>query len=106
MTFRAFLTQHGIAPALYLRLARQRARASNLYDPARLQFATDSTHKLQYDGVSFGAAGYKDYILYRLLDGDTVARAKRVNYRRRAVDVMRATRSRFSSASLAYNILW
>ena len=37
---------------------------------------------------------------------DAVARAKRTNYRKRAVDVMRATRSRVSAASLAYNILW
>ena len=105
MTFHAFLTQHGIAPAHYLRLARARARAAG-YDSSQLQFATDATHKLKYDGVSFGAAGYNDYILYKLLHGDAIARAKRTNYRKRAVDVMRASRSRYSAASLAYNILW
>ena len=105
MTFHTFLTQHGITPTHYLRLARQRARSTG-YDPSELQFASDATHKLKYDGVSFGAAGYKDYILYKLLDGDATARAKRTNYRKRAVDVMRASHSRFSAASLAYNILW
>ena len=106
MTFQAYLKQHGISPATYLKLAHHRARAAGHYDPAKLHFATDSTHKLKYDGVAFGAAGYKDFILYTLLDGHAVANAKRSNYRKRAVDVMRATHSPYSAASLAYNILW
>ena len=105
MTFAAFLHAHGITPAQYVRLARRRASASG-YDASKVQLATDATHKFKYDGVHFGAAGYKDYILYTLLDSADVARAKRAAYRKRAVDVMRATRSRFSAASLAYNILW
>ena len=106
MTFATFLKKHGITPATYLRLARQRAHATTKYDPALLHFAKDAKHKLEYDGVKFGASGYKDFILYKLLDGAAVAAAKRDAYRARAGQVMRATRSATSAASLAFNILW
>ena len=89
----------------YLQHAQRRAEEAG-YDPSLLSLATDRTLKLVYDGVPFGAAGYMDYILYLDQEGPAVAAAKRRAYRARARATMRRTRSRYSPASLAYNILW
>jgi hypothetical protein len=55
--------------AAYLKEAKRRAKAHG-YDPTKLEFAKDGTHKLQLttpEGktVKFGRAGYGDHLIWR-----------------------------------------
>lgn len=95
---------------LYLKLAKRAAKKEG-YNPKLLKLAKDKKHKLSYDGVLFGAKGYKDFLLYLIQSkGDKKkiegAFKKRINYRKRAYDVMKETNDKFSPASLSYYILW
>ena len=105
MRVHAYLASLGVSPATYLRRAKVQATAKG-YDSKYLEFATDATHKLKYDGVPFGATGHKDFILHKILHGEPDAKKRRDAYHARAAGVMRRTRNKYSAASLAYNILW
>ena len=105
MYFITWLKNNGISPEIYLEIARARADIEG-YDPYLLKFSNDEKHKLMYDGVKFGATGYNDYILYNIIYNSDVAELKRINYRKRATNVMKQTNNPLSPASLSYFIQW
>lgn len=111
MNFKETLQQYGIEPDYYLSLAKQKAKANKL-NHRSLTFSTNPKKKLQIIDpktgklVQFGANGYKDYILYRLLL-DPKAEQHRRNY------ILRASEARggwifneYSPAMLSLNVLW
>jgi hypothetical protein len=47
------------------------------YDPEKLSFADDNKHKLQYETpegkiIKFGAAAYRDHIMYLFLENKVI----------------------------------
>lgn len=94
----------------YLYYAKKIAKLRD-YEPDKLELANDDKHKLSYNGVEFGAVGYKDFILYLHLVKEGIipfefALQKMTNYRKRAEKTMKETNDKYSPASLSYNILW
>lgn len=72
MAFQSQLRRIGFPPKEYLRVVRQSAY-HNGYNPARLDFADNDTHKLAYttpEGkvVRFGRVGYGDYHIWTFLE--------------------------------------
>jgi len=104
MLFSKSLEKLGVNKDQYLEIARNVAYR-NGYDPELLSFCNDEKHKLSYNGIKFGANGYFDFILYTILHRN-IADQKRDNYRKRSYDVMIKSQSKYSPASLSYNILW
>jgi hypothetical protein len=98
------LKKLNIDPAMYLALVKMIASKQG-YDPASLNFSKNPKKKLEYAGRDFGASGYKDFILYKLLSPD-VADKKRKAYRARATKKAEETNDKYSPASLSLNILW
>jgi hypothetical protein len=64
--FVEYLKKLNIDPNEYLKIAKKNAKNNNL-DPKKLTFAINHKKKLSYDGTEFGAYGYNDYIIYKLL---------------------------------------
>lgn len=94
----------------YLKMAQFIAKNRG-YDPEKLKISTDGIHKLNYDGVNFGRVGYKDHIIYTWLEHNNklpegTAKLKKMNYRKRAEKVMKATNNKYSRASCSFYILW
>jgi hypothetical protein len=64
------------------------------YDPEKLSFADDNKHKLQYETpegkiIKFGAAAYRDHIMYKVLENTGIyligyADSRQRLYRKRA----------------------
>jgi hypothetical protein len=104
--FKTYLKEvQKVSPIKYMNLVKKNAK-ENGYDTSKIKWATDGKHKLEYDGVKFGAMKYMDYLLYQLKEGKGMAEIKRKNYRKRAEKVMKASDDKFSPASLSYYILW
>ena len=78
--FKTQLKSINIQPEQYLKIAKNSAGKTGL-DPAKLEFSDKTTKKLVYNGVHFGAVGYKDFIIYSLLNDP-----KRDIYRKRYHD--------------------
>ena len=102
--FQDKLKQYNIDPTLYLDIARKRAYSKG-YDPALLHFSRDSKKKLKYKDTNFGASGYKDYILYSLIEPDK-ADSRREAYWKRALRTAMETDDKYSPANLSLHILW
>jgi len=108
--FQKQLQKLNITQDEYLNYAKKIAKMRG-YDPKKLELANDDKHKLNYDGVPFGAVGYKDYILYLHLAKEKEitleeANKKMINYRKRSYKIMKETNNKYSPATLAYNITW
>jgi hypothetical protein len=93
---------------MYLKKAKAKAKAAG-YDPKMLMMADDGKHKLDYDGVKFGALGYGDHIIYSYLEklGEVekgLASKKRRVFRK-SHGAMKDS-GKFSANQLAINILW
>lgn len=78
MEFKEKLKQYGIEPSAYLSIARRRAKALGYNLP--VNFTNDDVHKLEYDGIKFGAKNNKDYIIYLLTEGQDKADKMRKAY--------------------------
>lgn len=108
--FKKQLQKLDITESEYLDYAKKVAKMRD-YDPNKLELANDGIHKLSYDGVKFGAVGYKDFLLYlhQVKEGlipFEYALMKMKNYRARSEKVMKESNSKYSPASLSYSILW
>ena len=108
--FKKQLQKLNITEDEYLDYAKKIANIRG-YDGKKLELANDGKHKLEYDGVKFGAVDYMDFILYLHLVKEgklpyEEAIEKMTNYRKRAYKVMKATNNKYSASSLAYNLLW
>jgi hypothetical protein len=124
MLFCDKLQKAGINPDQYLALARNQA-VKNAYDPERLYFSNDITHKLQYITplgriIRFGSAMptkhgvnkhfHNDFIIYSMLEHagalhNGYANEMRHNYHARAAPLANGE-SKYSPAKLALKILW
>jgi hypothetical protein len=109
-SFEKHLISYGISPDLYLRKAREKAKAKGLRWNL-LGFSDDEKHKLQVPNdegrlIHFGSAGMGDHILYTLLH-DPTAEHHRKNYLARATKIKGDWhKSRYSPNSLAIAVLW
>jgi hypothetical protein len=70
--FKQELVKEKIDPELYLQECKKNA-VKHGYDPEKLSFADDNKHKLQYETpegkiIKFGAAAYRDHIMYLFLE--------------------------------------
>lgn len=75
MSFETVLkSKYDINPATYMQKARKRANSLGYNLP--LSFATDGTHKLEYDGIKFGNQANRDFIIYSLTN--TTEKAKKM----------------------------
>lgn len=104
------LNEYNLNTTIYLNVAKIIAKKRG-YDPKKLSLANDNIHKLDYDGVKFGRVGYKDKLIYAWLESNGLVpqgtmRQKYTNYRKRAKEVMKNTKNKFSPASLSYYIIW
>ena len=108
------LQEIGINPSEYLKIAQNQAKLYK-YNPHQIIFSTDDKHKLIYIDVEnnnkkvyFGATGYNDFIIYKLLDkfnGTKYADRKRFLYRRRAYELYEKSAPK-SPAKFSMEILW
>jgi hypothetical protein len=106
MNFKTYLKDvQKVSPIKYLRIVKENA-LENGYDPSKIKWANDGKHKLEYEGVKFGAMKYNDYILYQIKEGKEKALKMRTNYRKRAEKVMEETYNHLSPASLSFYVLW
>jgi hypothetical protein len=114
--FREELKQNGIEPNEYLIECKKNALKHG-YNPNMLSFADDNKHKLKYekaDGqfVTFGAAAYRDHIMYKFLEKINLyprgyADSRQRLYRKRASHIKGDwAKDKYSANSLAINILW
>lgn len=112
----SFLSEIGMSPSSYLREARRKAKKEG-YDPRKLTFAKDGTHKLEMkdekgQSVKFGAVGYKDHLMWSHLEtkGEVskgVAEAKRQRFQTSHRAMKGDWKSNPYSANwLALRILW
>jgi hypothetical protein len=111
MSFQEFLESLHISPAEYIKIARDTAKKKG-YDPHKLSFSLNSNYKLTYDGVSFGANKYNDFIIYGFLVKQGVI-TKETRELRRASYLTRSAKikgnwqaDKNSKNNLARNILW
>ena len=106
----------GYSPMTYIRDVRRKAKEAG-YDPSRVGFADDGTHKLEVhtpDGrtVKFGRVGYGDHLIWTHLEErgeapEGVAEMKRRVFRKSHSAIRGRWRSdRFSPNNLALAILW
>lgn len=109
--FQKQLLKMDFPPEAYLEIARRQAKRYGL-DPTKLNFCSDSTKKLNYDGIPFGATGYNDYIIWTFLEKtgkepSGTAKEKRRLYRARAENIKGDwADDKTSPNNLAINILW
>jgi hypothetical protein len=93
---------------LYLKKAKAKAKAAG-YDPKKLMLCDDGKHKLNYDGVKFGALGYGDHIIYSYLEKQgevekgTASKKRKVF--RKSHGAMKDS-GKFSANQMAIRILW
>jgi hypothetical protein len=100
------LKEMNISPLRYLQIMRYIAE-KNGYNPRLLDFATNNTHKLNYNGVNFGSAMYKDYIIYLLTDTADTAEKRRSAYLKRALKIDGDWEDNDESPnSLAIYVIW
>jgi hypothetical protein len=98
----------GMSGEAYLKEAKKKAKKAG-YDPKKLTLCKDGKHKLDYDGVKFGAVGYGDFILYKFLEkkGEvpkgTAAKKRRVF--RKSHGAMKDS-GKGSANQLALAVLW
>lgn len=104
MLFKEYLERYNIDPKEYLHVARVIAQKQG-YDPYSLTFSNEKNKKLEYAGIPFGSAKYKDFIIYSLLK-DPDAKKRRNMYRKRATKVAKETDDKYSPANLSLHILW
>lgn len=108
--FKNQLEEIDLTPENYLNLVKIVAEHRK-YNPDLLKIADDGIHKLEYNNVKFGRVGYNDLIIYTWLEYNKMipagtAKLKKINYRKRAREIMRKTKNKYSPASLSYQILW
>jgi hypothetical protein len=108
--FQKQLQELNITQDKYLDYAKKIAKLRG-YDDDKLELANDDIHKLNYNGVKFGAVGYQDQII--LMNQSKEGKIpfeyvlkKIKGYRKRAYKVMKETNNKYSPASLSYYILW
>jgi hypothetical protein len=90
----------------YLKMAKDYAKKAGYPDYNSLKFAEDDKHKLELNGVKFGAVGYGDFIKYSFEDKQK-AEKKRSAYLARATKIKGDwQKDKYSKNSLAINILW
>jgi hypothetical protein len=99
-----------ITPAQYMKQAKQRAKNAGL-NPGKLKFSDKRDKKLDYDGVHFGAYGYKDYIIYSIQEkrGDVekgTAREKRNRYQISHQAIKGNWKNTLSPNALSLKINW
>jgi hypothetical protein len=99
-----------ITPAQYMKQAKQRAKNAGL-NPSKLKFSDKRDKKLDYDGVHFGAYGYKDYIIYSIQEkrGDVekgTAREKRNRYQVSHQAIKGNWKNTLSPNALSLKINW
>lgn len=98
----------GMSEEAYLKEAKKKAKKAG-YDPKKLTLCKDGKHKLDYDGVKFGAVGYGDFILYKFLEKQgevpkgTAAKKRRVF--RKSHGAMKDS-GKGSANQLALAVLW
>lgn len=96
---------------LYLTIAKAKAKHTG-YNPELLNFADDSIHKLDYNGVKFGRIGYNDFIIYSIKAHNKEitneeALEHRKNYLARATKIKGNWKNNNESPNnLAMSILW
>ena len=110
MTFTEYLKNKDIDSNTYLKIAKKTASNTG-YNPKLLTFSQKPKYKLNYDGTDFGASGYNDFILYKLLESKSevsegTSNKKRNSYRSRAKSTTEQTNNKYSKASLSFYILW
>lgn len=92
----------------YLKKAKSKAKASG-YDPKKLMLCDDGKHKLDYDGVKFGALGYGDHIIYSYLEKQGEVEKGLASKKRRVFRKSHGAMKdsgKMSANQLAINILW
>ena len=110
MTITEYLKNKNINPTTYLNIAKKTGSSAG-YNPKLISFSQNPKYKLNYDGTDFGASGYNDFILYKLLEKEQevpsgTSDKRRNAYRTRAKSTMEKTNNKYSKASLSYHILW
>ncbi len=105
-----FLKSLNISPDLYLKNVKLHVKSSK-YDPEKIEFSTRKGKKLMYkkdDGTysHFGADKYKDYHIYKLLDGLEFANYRRNLFKKRHKYHVEKSTDKYSAAQLAYYVLW
>jgi len=109
--FEKELKEIGLNPDLYLKAVKIKAKNYGL-NPELLTFSKNPDKKLSYDGVDFGATGYKDFLIYNFLESkgevpEGTAIEKRNAYRSRAEGIQgNWKQEKTSPNNLAINILW
>jgi hypothetical protein len=100
----------GISPEVYLKKVKQHMEHSN-YDPDNLFFSTREDKKLMYKKpdntfVHFGGNLYKDYHIYKILDGTEYANYRRNLYKKRHIYYVKKSDDKYSPSNLSYKVLW
>ena len=91
----------------YLTIARQNAKKAGYNDYDKIKIASDGKHKLELNGVKFGALGYGDFIKYSIDGNEDKATKARKAYLARATKIEGDwKKDKYSKNSLAINILW
>ena len=104
MPFIKELKQLNINPDNYLKQAKKQAKLSGL-DPTKLKFSEDPKKKLTYEGISFGASSYNDYIIYKLKQ-DPKADQYRNRYQKSHQAIKGDWKNKLSPNSLSLKINW
>ena len=116
LLFEDQLQELDYSPKKYLSKARSKAKKAG-YDPKKLSFCEDGTHKLQYktpDGkmVHFGRVGYGDFLIWSFLEQNGKvekgeAKKRRKSYLKRASAIEGDWEdNKYSPNNLAMKILW
>ena len=101
--FQDKLKKYNIDPKIYLDIARRKAFAND-YDPSLLHFSKESTKKLCYAGIEFGASNYKDYIIYSLLEPEKAENRRKAYWSRALKTAIES--DKYSPSQLSLKILW
>jgi hypothetical protein len=105
-----YLKKLNISPDTYLKKVREHMKDTE-YDPKKISFSTRTDKKLMYENpdgshTHFGGNEYKDYHIYKILDGLEFANYRRNMFRKRQIYYKNNTTDQLSPAWLAYYILW
>jgi len=108
--FNDYLEKLNISPETYLRKVEEHMKDTK-YNPKKIEFSTRTDKKLMYENpdgsfTHFGGNGYKDYHIYKLLDGLEFANYRRNLFRKRHKYHVEKSTDKYSAAQLAYYILW
>jgi len=91
----------------YLTLAKKYAKNAGYSDWNDLKIASDNKHKLELNGVKFGALGYSDYIKYKIEGDKDKAEKAREAYLARATKIEGDWKdNKYSANNLSRNLLW